>query len=425
MFPQDKRSALTIQVATKVTGSKQFLKSDREWQIFNQSEGSQAASTSQDSQIPALPVKKTVAVVIDTGTGISKAGMAGEQKPSSLVSTLVGYPLKKSLKCGNIRDPFYIGSLALIQPDVKIIEPVRHGIIVDWEAIETLWRHTFYYDLKTSPEEHAILLSDPPLSPTTNREKLVEVLFESMHSLAMYVSYQSVLSTYSYGKVSGLVVESGYGVTHTVPVFQGYILPHATERMDIAGKDLTTHLMKLLQKSACMFTEKTRHIVEDIKQKCCYVALDYECELCLPENEYLVDYKLPDGQVITIGKERFQCPEILFKPPQMEGVSLAGIHFMAQRSLQKIPEESKKEIQENIFLCGGSTLYEGFTERFTKELLKHQPQHKSNVLSVPEREYSTWLGGSILASLTSFQSCWIHAQQYKEYGPHIVYRKCY
>nr|XP_033811851.1 actin-like [Geotrypetes seraphini] len=417
------------QISLKQSDSDQLINIDKERKKVDQlavpKELSSAASTSNTDQISAFPIKKTVAVVIDTGTGTTKVGKAGEPKPSSLVSTVVGYPLKKSLKCGNIREPFYIGNIAFAQPDIKIIEPVRHGIIIDWEAMETIWRYIFYHDLKASPEEHAVLLSDPPLSPTTNREKLVEVLFESMKSIAMYVAYQSVLSTYSYGKVSGLVVESGYGVSHTVPVYQGYILPHATERMDIAGTDLTTHLMKLLQENTCKFNEKTRYIVEDIKQKCCYVAFDYEHELSQPENEYLVDYKLPDGQIITIGKERFQCPEILFSPPQMEGLCLDGIHNMAQRSLQKVPEESLKEINENIFLCGGSTLFEGFTERFRKELFQHQSQHKSTVLSVPEREYSTWLGGSILASLTSFQSCWVHAQQYKEHGPHIVYRKCY
>ncbi|XP_069497132.1 actin-like protein 9 [Ambystoma mexicanum] len=385
-----------------------------------------SASTSSESLSASLPVKKTGAVVIDTGTGSCKAGFAGQATPLSVVKTVLSYPLEKTLKSGNIREPYFVGQLALEQPDVRIVEPVRHGIIIDWDAAETLWRHMFYHDLKVSPEEHAILLSDPPLSPTTNREKMVEVLFESMNCPGMYVSYQSVLSTYSYGKISGLVVESGYGVTHTVPVLQGYNLPHATERMDLAGTDLTDSLMKMFLEFGHNFSDSMMHIVEDIKHKCCYVAADYENEVSLPENLYLVDYQLPDGQVITIGKERFQCPEALFSPPEAVGIDQVGIHIMAQNSLNKIPEECKKEIYDNILLCGGSSLFDGFYERFCREFQKWQPQKfETNIISLPERKYSTWTGGSILASLKAFQSCWVHLDQYKEHGPYIVHRKCY
>ncbi|XP_075449449.1 actin-1-like [Ascaphus truei] len=375
---------------------------------------------------PKLPVKKTAAVVIDTGTGSCKAGFAGEAKPNCIMATVVGYPLEKTLRTENIRDSSYVGKAAWVEPDLRIVEPVHHGIIVDWDAAETLWRHMYYHNLKVPLEEHALLISDPPLSPTTNREKMVEVVFESMNCPGMYVAYQSVLSTYSYGKTGGLVVESGYGVTHTVPVHQGYNLPHATERLDIAGTDLTTHLMKLLQKSGNSFSEKDRHIIEDIKLKCCYVAVDLEGELKLPENEYLVDYQLPDGHIIAIGKERFLCPEELFQPPSMAGIDVMGIHQMALKSMKKVPVEIKKEMYDNILLCGGSSLFNGFYERFSKDFLHFQSHaHKSNILSVPESKYSTWMGGSILASLKSFQSCWIRQEEYRERGPFIVHRRCY
>ncbi|XP_078525053.1 actin-like protein 9 [Lissotriton helveticus] len=385
-----------------------------------------AASNSSEALQSSVSMKKTGAVVIDTGTGSCKTGFAGQATPLSIVDTVISYPLGKSLKCGNIREPYFVGQLAWDQPDVRIVEPVRHGIIIDWDAVETLWRHIFYHDLRASPEEHAILLSDPPLCPTTNREKMVELLFESLGCPGMYIAYQSVLSAYSYGKISGLVVESGYAVTHTVPVLQGYNLPHATERMDHAGKDLTETLLKMLFEFSSAFNDSTKHIVEDIKRKCCYIALDYESELNIPENNYLVDYQLPDGQVITIGKERFQCPEALFRPPEVVGIGQVGIHKMAENSLNKVPEECKREISENILLCGGSSLFEGFYERFCQEVKKWPPlQFKSNVISLPERKYSTWTGGSILASLKAFQSCWVHMAEYKEQGPHIVHRKCY
>uniref|UniRef100_A0A8D0GY70 Actin like 9 n=1 Tax=Sphenodon punctatus TaxID=8508 RepID=A0A8D0GY70_SPHPU len=358
-------------------------------------------------------VKKTGAVVIDTGTGKCKAGFAGQQKPKSIISTLVGHPSEKSMRLRNDRPDTFVGERARSQPDVELIQPVMNGIIIDWEAAEALWRHIFYHDLKVPPEEHALLMSDPPLCPTTNREKLVEVVFESLHSPGMYVAYQSVLSEYGHGKISGLVVDTGYAVTHTVPVHQGYNLPHATERMDIAGSHMTSFLIDLLKDSGHMFNERMLHVLEDIKHKCCYVAADFESEWNLPKKEYMLDFQLPDGQVINIGKERFQCPEMLFSPPNMPGLSLVGLPGMAYKSLKKVPEEVRKEMYQNILL-------------FTTELAQKLPTNtKIKVAAIPLRKYSVWTGGSILASLKNFQSCWIRKEQYKEHGPYIVYRKCY
>ncbi|XP_037741952.2 actin-like protein 9 [Chelonia mydas] len=371
-------------------------------------------------------VKKTGAVVIETGTGSCKAGFAGQQKPKSIVGTLVGHLSERSIKSGRTGPDTFIGERARVQPNVEIIEPVRNGIIIDWEAAEVLWRHMLYHDLKVPPEEHALLMSDPPLSPTTNREKMVEVVFESLNSPGMYIAYHSVLSVYAHGKISGLVVDAGYAVTHSVPVLEGYNLPHATERMDIAGSDLTSFLLQLLKDTGHAFNERMMHIVEDIKHKFCYVAADFESECNLPKEEYMVDFQLPDGQIISLGKERFQCPERLFNPPNLPGVSLVGIHGMAQRSLKKVPKEARRDMYQNVLLCGGSSLFEGLEKRFSSELLQKVPANtKLRVSSIPLRNYASWTGGSILASLKNFQSCWIRKEQYKEHGPYIVHRKCY
>uniref|UniRef100_A0ABM5ENY7 Actin-like n=1 Tax=Pogona vitticeps TaxID=103695 RepID=A0ABM5ENY7_9SAUR len=178
----------------------------------------------------ARKVIKTGTVVIDTGTGTCKAGFAGQQTPQVVLEMVVGYPTEKSMRTRRDRPDTFVGKRAQLETDVDIILPLRNGIIIDWEAVEVLWRHLFNHDLKAAPEEHALLLSDPPLCPTTNREKLVEVVFESLNSPAMYVAYQSVLSVYAHGKISGLVVDTGYAVTHTVPVHQGYNLMVATPK---------------------------------------------------------------------------------------------------------------------------------------------------------------------------------------------------
>ncbi|XP_013924285.1 PREDICTED: actin-like protein 9 [Thamnophis sirtalis] len=224
-------------------------------------------------------VVKTGAIVIDTGTGRCKAGFAGQQTPKSIIGTLVGHPTEKSMRTRRDRPDTFIGDQARLEPDTDIIFPVRHGIITDWEAAEALWRHLIYHDLKAAPEDHALLMSDPPLCPTTNREKLVEVVFESLNSPGI-----------------GLVVDTGHAMTHSVPVHEGYNLPHAIERMDIAGANMTSFLMDLLKDMGHYFDERMLDVIDDIKHKCCYVALDFESEWNRPKREYMVDYQLPDGQ---------------------------------------------------------------------------------------------------------------------------------
>ncbi|NXG39343.1 ACTL9 protein, partial [Dromaius novaehollandiae] len=239
------------------------------------------------------------------------------------------------------------------------------------------------------------------------------------------IASQSVLSVYAHGRTSGLVVDAGYAVTHTVPVHEGRSLPHAVEVMDIAGSHMTRYLMQLLRDSGYMLSERMTQVIEDIKHKCCYVASDFENECCLPKAIYTVDFPLPDGQTITLGKERFQCPELLFNPPQAHGIPYVGIHKMAQRSLNKAPEAVRENMYRNILLCGGSSLFEGLEKRFSSELLQEMPSNaKIRVSAIPLRRYSAWMGGSILASLTNFQSCWIRKEEYSEHGPCIVHQKC-
>uniref|UniRef100_UPI00398F42AD actin-5-like n=1 Tax=Pristiophorus japonicus TaxID=55135 RepID=UPI00398F42AD len=363
---------------------------------------------------------KTGALVIDMGSGSCKVGYAGQPRPDSVVASIMGYPRGKSK-----RTHITVGKTVSTEPDLKLIQPTRHGIIVDWTAAEDLLRHVFYEDLKISPEEHAILISDPPLSPTTNREKIAEFLFERFNVPAMHVSYQSVLSVYSYGKTTGLVVDSGDGVTHAVPVHDGYIMPDAISRIDIAGHDLTTYLTTLLRETGNAFHEKARYIVEDIKQKCCYVVVDYQNEINQLDQKHLVDYELPDGHVITIGKERFTCPEALFNPSIM-GSNEEGIHTTTINSLKRVQPQVRQLIYDNVLLSGGSTLFEGFNFRFCKEIFDRAPiDIKTKIHAVPERKYAVWIGGSILASLHAFQSLWVRQEDYKERGPFIVYRRCY
>ncbi|KAJ3787975.1 actin-related protein [Lentinula aff. detonsa] len=362
-------------------------------------------------------------VVIDNGSGTIKAGFAGQDHPKCFFPSFVGRPKHVRVLAGALEGDVFIGQRAQeFRGLLKIKYPMEHGIVTDWDDMERIWSWVYAEELGTLSEEHPVLLTEAPLNPRSNRDIAAQIFFDTFNVPALYTSVQAVLSLYSSGRTTGIVLDSGDGVTHAVPVYEGFSMPNAIRRVDVAGRDVTDHLQLLLRKSGHhLHTTAEREIVRSIKEKCCYVAMNPAKEEKDAAGQH-TEFRLPDGAVIQLGPERFRAPELLFNP-EIIGQEYAGVHQVIVDSINRVDLDLRKSLFSNIVLSGGSTLCTGFGDRLLNEVKKLALKDvKIKIYAPPERKYSTWIGGSILAGLNAFKKMWVSAEEYQE-DPDIIHKK--
>lgn len=369
-------------------------------------------------------------LVFDNGSGFTKAGFAGENSPRSVFANIIG----RSRNSGVINEQksYYIGEEIELKQDIlELKSPIEHGIITNWDDMQKIWEYTFYNELQIAPEENAILLTESSsIGPKSNREKMTQIMFEEFNVGALSILRQGPLGLFSYGLSEGLVVESGHGVSHAVSIYHGRSLPYAIQNLDISGRDVTNSLIMLLNQKQFNFHSHSEHeIVRDIKESLCFVStkkpqtspintLQSSSSFQQTEEKETTKYELPDGQIISIGNERFCCTEILF------GASVGvGVQHAAFNSIRRCDFEIQKILSENICLVGGTTMFPGFAERLKNELTElFPPTNKIEIKASPRRKYGVWLGGSILASLSFFlQDFLVPKELYEESGPSIIH----
>ena len=369
-------------------------------------------------------------IIIDNGSGMVKAGFAGDDTPKCIFPSIIGIPKYKNTMGIETEQSHFIGNDAQKRRGIlKLSYPIEHGIVNNWDDMEKIWEYTFKDQLRINSERLNVMLTEAPMNPKKNREKMMDIMFNKFSVLKSYIAIQGVLSLYSSGRTTGIILDIGDGVTHTIPIYEGYSIPNAINRVDIAGRDITDYLRRLLEEKGYKFiTSSEKEIVRDIKEKICYNAINYNDELKLFASRNMTrKYKLPDGYIITINEEMFKAPEALFQPDFL-GKETKGIHEVTYDSIIKSDMDIRRDLYNNIVLSGGTTMTKCLEKRLEYELNIMNPQKINanlvKIIAPKERKYSVWMGGSILCSLESFENTWITRDEYNEYGNKIIHKKC-
>eukprot|EP00927_Polykrikos_kofoidii_P079856 TRINITY_DN76692_c0_g1_i1.p1 TRINITY_DN76692_c0_g1~~TRINITY_DN76692_c0_g1_i1.p1 ORF type:complete len:389 (+),score=66.45 TRINITY_DN76692_c0_g1_i1:41-1168(+) len=366
-------------------------------------------------------------IVIDSGSAVCKAGFEKDDAPCAVFPSIIGRPKVQGIV--DMKDS-YVGNdvQSNIRGLLRLTCPIQHRIVTDWDDMELIWHHTFYNVLRVAPEEHPVLLTEATMNPKANRERMTQIMFETFNVPALHVAIQEVLSLHASGRTTGIVMDCGESVSFTVPIYEGYVVPNAIGRVDVASRDLTDYLMKILPERGHFMGTGEREIANEIKEKMCYIALDFDSEMneVGESSEMEKTYIHCDGSSITVGSERFRCPEVLFRP-SLVGKEDSGIHDLTFQSIMKCDLDIRQDLYANVVLAGGPTMIDGFGERMSKELTALAGSCVK-VLSPANRQYSVWIGGSTLArnddALLTYGRKWISKSEYEEFGPDIVNQKC-
>lgn len=373
-------------------------------------------------------------LVVDNGTGFVKAGFAGSNFPASIFPSMVGRPILRSeekVEGIEIKDVMVGDEASKLRQMLQITYPLSHGVIRNFDDMYHVWDYTFDNKLKIDPHECKILLTEPPLNPVENRKRMLEVMFEKYGFQGTYVAIQAILTLYAQGLLTGVVLDSGDGVSHIVPVYEGFALPHLTKRIDVAGRDITQYLIKLLLLRGYAFNRTADfETVRMLKEKLCYCAYDINLETRLStETTVLVEeYTLPDGRVIKVGRERYMAPEALFTPALID-VEGPGISEALFNCINAADMDTRPEFYKHIVLSGGTTMYPGLPSRLEKDIRMyyHERVAKGNqavsdkfvcrIEDPPRRKHMVFLGGAVLAEIMKDKDTfWVSKQEYQEKG---------
>jgi len=379
--------------------------------------------------------------VCDNGTGFVKCGYGGDNFPQYIFPSMIGRPLmryEEEFKDVELKDVMVGDECAKYRHMLETSYPVENGIVKDWVGMKYLYDYTFYERMKIEPKNHKILLTEPPLNPRENQAKMLQAMFEVYGFQAAKVNIQAMLVLYAQGLLTGVVVDSGDGVTHVVPVWEGICPPTLIKRLNVAGRHITRQLIKLLQVRGYAFNRSADfETVRLIKEKLCFVGYDLEVEkrLALETTTLNTTYTLPDGRVIKMNIERYEAPEVLFNPHLIDEEK-PGMQHLLFNMIQEADVDLRPSFYQHIVLSGGSTMFPGLPSRLEKEMKElylekvlkgdksRLSKFKLRIEDPPRRKHMVFLGGSVLADIMKDRpEFWISQKEWKEQGERIIGKK--
>ncbi|KAJ3120850.1 1-phosphatidylinositol-3-phosphate 5-kinase [Physocladia obscura] len=402
------------------------------------------------------------AVVLDVGSATVKAGFAGDDSPRAVFPSAVGYIPKDPSKT-------YVGESEIYvwREDVEIKNPVVNGAITDWQTLELIWDYALKQRLAIdSTSEHPLLVTEAAWANRDSREKLIEIAFEKYNVPAFYIAKSPVLSAFSAGRPSALVIDSGAESTSVVPVVDGFVLKKvpkqnrpAIQKNSVAGNAVSNFAKNLLESNKINvvphYNVRTKlpvsagqipspdillnrkatqsfhnfaaqRVLDEFKETVLQVS-EFNFNPGYLQNRALKAFEFPDGYNNSFGMERFRLPEIVFNPtvsPQYADGSVPGLQQLVQASLNSCDPELRATLFSNVVITGGNSLIPGFAERLNNTLSQNMGfKHRIHAAgSSAERKYAAWTGGSILASLGNFHQMWISKAEYEEKGSSVEKR---
>eukprot|EP00595_Chromulina_sp_UTEXLB2642_P002752 CAMPEP_0196764884 /NCGR_PEP_ID=MMETSP1095-20130614/7084_1 /TAXON_ID=96789 ORGANISM="Chromulina nebulosa, Strain UTEXLB2642" /NCGR_SAMPLE_ID=MMETSP1095 /ASSEMBLY_ACC=CAM_ASM_000446 /LENGTH=417 /DNA_ID=CAMNT_0042121627 /DNA_START=37 /DNA_END=1290 /DNA_ORIENTATION=+ len=401
------------------------------------------------------------AVVIDNGTGYTKMGYSGNVEPQYIIPTVIATRSEETTvqsKRDGVEDlDFFIGDSAFANSSTyQINYPIKHGLVDNWDNMERLWQRCMFEYLRCEPEEHYVLLTEPPLNPPENREYTAEIMFETFNVPGLYIAVQAVLAlaaswtskSVTERSLTGTVIDSGDGVTHVIPVADGYVIGSCIKHIPLAGRTITQFIQQLMrERKEPVPSEDSLEVAKRVKEMYSYVCPDLAKEYQKYDKKPDKFFKTYQGikkqtglpYTIDVGYERFLGPEIFFNPEIFSSDFITPLPDVVDESIVKCPIDVRRGLYRNIVLSGGTTMFKDFSKRLQRDIkrivdnrmqaniaklatLTHNnlpPAIDVNVISHNMQRYAVWFGGSMLAATPEFYKVCVTKARYDEEGPRV------
>jgi actin-related protein 3 len=408
-------------------------------------------------------------VVIDNGTGYTKMGYSGNVEPQYIIPTVLAAKDNGDMgqatqaRRGGVEDlDFYIGQEAFKHSATHQVNyPIRYGLVDNWDNMERMWQRCMFEYLRCDPEEHFVLLTEPPLNPPENRENTAEIMFETFGVPGLYIAVQAVLALAASWTAKGIeersltgtVIDSGDGVTHVLPVADGYVIGSCIKHIPLAGRSVTQYIQQLLRdRKEPIPPEDTLDVARTIKEMYSYVCPDLVKEYNKYDTDPAKYFKTFSGTTkrtgvpwtCDVGYERFLGPEVFFNPEIFSGDYITPLPSVVDEAIVKCPIDVRRGLYKNIVLSGGTTMFKDFGRRLQRDIKRHVDKRLSdniarlgkiapavweapkpnaievNVISHHMQRFAVWFGGSMLAATPEFYRVCMTKQQYDEEGPRIA-----